>query len=368
MQPYIPQKLPLNDLNYKMLIGLVGEANAALAQYNGMLQGVVNPSILLSPLTTQEAVLSSRIEGTQATLDEVLEHEAGQIYDEDKTADIQEVMNYRRVLVLASETLVDNRPLSLSLLKQMHTILMDSVRGQSKSPGEFRCDQNWIGAPGCPIEEASFIPPSPLQLIDHLQRWESYIESDDVDVLIQTALVHAQFELIHPFKDGNGRIGRLLIPLFLFYKKRLSEPMFYLSEFLENHRDEYYKHLQGISGDGKWNEWIAFFLKCVIQQAKINTSKVRQTLALYDDMKDRISKITHSQYSIHLLDSIFDHPIFKTSDIVKRTGIAKQTVMPLLKQLRDANVLTVVREARGRRPAILAFSHLLNIAEGRDVF
>lgn len=366
MKPYVPQRLPPARLDYGRLIGLVGQANAAIARYDGMLQSLVNPAILLSPLTTQEAVLSSKIEGTQATLDEVLEHEAGQDYDETKTQDIQEIVNYRTALTLARQTL-EARPLSLSLLLQLHKRLMDSVRGQNKSPGEFRKDQNWIGPQGCSQEDATFVPPSPLQLMDHLQAWESYLQGEDVDALIQASIVHAQFEMIHPFKDGNGRIGRLLIPLYLYQKKVLGTPMFYLSEYLEQYREGYYGCLQGISQRSDWDGWIAFFLTAVTQQATANAKKVRQTMDLYEEMKTRIADITHSQHSIRLLDAIFDRPVFQASHIVKQTELAKQTVMPLIKAMRDASILTVLREASGRKPAILAFSKLLNIAEGRSV-
>jgi len=366
MKPYVPQELPPSGLDYGHLIGFVGRANAAIARYDGMLQGLVNPAILLSPLTTQEAVLSSKIEGTQATLDEVLEHEAGQYYDEVKTQDIQEIINYRTALTRAREAL-DACPLTLSLLQQLHTILMNSVRGQNKSPGEFRRDQNWIGPPGCSLEEATFVPPGPLQLLDHLQAWENYLRNDDVDPLVQTAIIHAQFEMLHPFKDGNGRIGRLLIPLCLYGKRVLSSPMFYLSEYLEQHCEDYYRHLQGISQRRDWNAWITFFLIAIIEQAVKNVQKVRKTMDLYEEMKKRISEVTHSQYSIRLLDAIFGRPVFQASHIVKQTGLPKQTVTPLLRSMSKSSILAILRESSGRKPAIFAFPDLLNITEGRDV-
>ncbi|NOZ40100.1 MAG: Fic family protein [Planctomycetes bacterium] len=366
MKPFVPHDLPITSLDYSQLIGLVGQANAAIARYDGMLQSVVNPTILLSPLTTNEAVLSSKIEGTQATLDEVLEHEAGQSYDEEKTKDIQEIVNYRLALTLASETL-EERPLTLSLLQHIHGILLNSVRGQHKSPGEFRKDQNWIGPSGCTQEEATFVPPGPLQLTDHLQAWEAYVQADDIDGLIQTAVVHAQFELIHPFKDGNGRIGRLLIPLFLQRKQLLNSPTFYLSEYLEENRQTYYDLLLGISQREEWNAWIKFFLTAIVEQAKRNTEKVQLTLQLYEQMKAEIADATHSQHAIHLLDAIFDRPVFQTSDMVKRTNLPKQTVMPLLRKLKDAGTLATIREASGRRPAILAFPKLLSITEGKKL-
>jgi Fic family protein len=366
MEPYIPRPLPLPDLDYGRLIRLVGPANAALARYDGLLQSVINPSVLLSPLTNREAVLSSKIEGTQATVDEVLEYEAGIDFGGEKVADIQEVVNCRKSLTLATEALVD-RPITLSLIRQMHAVLMDSVRGANKSPGAFRLDQNWIGPAGCTMEQATFVPPSPLQLQDHLQLWESYLSADDFDVLVQAAIVHAQFELIHPFKDGNGRIGRLLIPLFLFQKRALASPMFYLSEYLESQRDLYYARLRGISQDGDWDAWIEFFLDAIVDQARRNTERVRDILELYERMKRRITELTRSQHAILVLDTLFDRPVFQASDFVHRSGIPKQSAQPFLRTLREAGILHLLREQSGRRPAILAFRELLNCAEGRDV-
>jgi len=368
MKAYIPNELPIQNLDFSRLIRFVGDANAELARYDGLLQGIVNPQILLSPLTTQEAVLSSRIEGTQATLDEVLEQEAGLTDDttSDKSQDIQEIINYRKALMLAKDVLSD-QPLTLSIIRQMHKILLDSVRGKDKTPGEFRKDQNWIGPHGTPIENATFVPPSPLQLNDYLEKWQIYVEGSDVDILIQLAITHAQFELIHPFKDGNGRIGRILIPLFLYRKNILSSPMFYLSAYLEGNREEYYSRLKALSVENDWNGWVEFFLKAVKIQAELNAKKVKEIMGLYESMKNEIVKIIHSQYSIRLLDALFDKPIFQTSDFIQRTSIVKQTAMPLLKKIREAGYLKTLREASGRKPAILAFSKLLNIAEGKKI-
>lgn len=366
MPAHVPAPLPPSGIEIARLVTLVGEANAALARYDGLLQGMVNPAVMLSPLTNQEAVLSSRIEGTQATVEEVLEHEAGQEYDLNKEADIQEILNYRKALTLAAETLTD-RPLRLSLVKALHKELMNSVRGQDKEPGEFRKTQNWIGPYGCTIETATFIPPNPLQLMDHLQAWERYLESDDTDPLLQTAIVHAQFEILHPFKDGNGRIGRLLIPLFLYSKGRLSTPMFYLSAYLEAHRAEYYARLAAVTRENDWTGWTAFFLHAIAEQAKTNITRVRAILALYESMKTRVREITRSQHSAQIVDALFDRPIFRIGDFASRAGIPKPTAHPLLRQLQDAGLLTQLREGSGRRPAILAFPELLNTAEGRKV-
>ncbi len=370
MEPYIPNALPLEGLDYRRLLPLVGQANAALARYDGLLQSIPNPAVMLSPLTTQEAVLSSKIEGTQATMDEVLEQEAGLVKEGEKFRDIQEISNYRRALFASREHLKDY-PIRLGFVRELHRILMDSVRGQNKTPGEFRKDQNWIGPHGCSIEQASFVPPNPLQLPDHLQAWEYYLDSDDTDFLLQTAVVHAQFELLHPFKDGNGRIGRILIPLFLYQKRALSQPMFYLSGYLEHYRTEYYQRLKAISAEGDWNGWIAFLLQAITTQAGQNSSRVMAIQALYEEMKRSIQEATHSQYTMHVLDAIFNKPVFRTSDLTtqlhKDFDIHEKTAQGLLRQMKDAGILRELQAGSGRRPATLCFPQLINVAEGRNV-
>ncbi len=366
MQPYVPQNLPLAGLDFARLIRKIGPANAALARYDGLLQSVINPSVMLSPLTNREAVLSSKIEGTQATVDEVLEYEAGIDFGGEKVKDIQEIVNYRKTLMLATEALAD-RPLSLPLIRQMHGVLMGSVRGAGKNPGEFRREQNWLGTEGCTIEQATFVPPAPLPLRDHLEAMEKYMNGSDVDVLVQVAVLHAQFELIHPFKDGNGRIGRLLIPLFLYQKRTLASPMFYLSEFLEAHRELYYARLRGISHDGDWTTWIEFFLDAVVDQAQTNTVRVRGILELYERMKKQITELTRSQHALKILDTLFGHPIFQSRDFVERSGIRRSTALPFLRKLREAGILHVLRNASGSRSATFVFRELLNCAEGRPI-
>ena len=370
MKPYQPDVLPLQNLDFRLLLPLVGQANASLARYDGLLQGIPNPAVMLSPLTTQEAVLSSRIEGTQATVDEVLEQEAGLLKEGETYEDILEILNYRKALFSAREHL-RAYPIRLSFVRELHRILMNSVRGQDKTPGDFRKDQNWIGKHGCMIEQATFVPPNPLQLSDYLQAWERYLDSDDMDFLLQAAVVHAQFELLHPFKDGNGRIGRILIPLFLYQKKVLSQPMFYLSEYLEGHREDYYQRLKGISEEGDWNGWIAFFLQAVVTQAAQNNDRVAAIKDLYEKMKQAIHAATHSQYTVHVLDAIFSKPVFRSSDLAQQLyrdfDIHEKTTPGLLRQMKDAGILSELQPGSGSRPATLCFPKLINLAEGREV-
>ncbi len=217
------------------------------------------------------------------------------------------------------------------------------------------------------MEQAKFVPPSPLQLLDHLQAFEQYIAGDDIDTLIQCAVVHAQFEIIHPFEDGNGRIGRLLIPLLLYQKRALASPMFYLSEYFEANRELYYLRLRAISDEGDWTGWIEFFLDAILTQALRNTKKVRAILKLYEQMKQRIDELTRSRYALKILDALFDRPVFHSGDFIERSGIPRNSALPFLRTLRDEEVLVTIRESSGPRSAILAFRDLLNCAEGRKV-
>jgi len=366
MKPFIPDTLPLENIDYKRLITLVGKANQELAEYNGLMQAMSNPTLLLSPLTREEAVLSSKIEGTQATAVEVLEHEAGEVYDERKETDIKEIQNYRKALTKAEEQ-AKEFGITLGLLLELHKILMDSVRGENKSPGNFRKDQNWIGPYKCPIEKATFVPPSPLILEEHLRYWENYMKIEDFDLLAQTAIIHAQFEILHPFKDGNGRIGRLIIPLFLYSRGALIRPMFYLSNYLEENRTEYYARLKAISDKRDWNGWIEFFLKGIIEQARMNIIKTRAILELYDETLKKIIDVTRSQYASQLIDAFYDRPIFKVNELAERLGIPKPTIVGLIGKLHEEKILTLLREGSGRRPALYAFYEIINIAEGTEV-
>lgn len=346
----------------------IGQANRALAHYDGILHGVPNPRVMLSPLTTQEAVLSSRIEGTQATFDEVLKFEAGEkLTEEARRQDIHEILNYRRALHDAENEL-KTHPFNLNLLKRMHAVLLKSVRGRDKRSGEFRTNQNYIGLPGTPIEQALFVPPEPMSIPKYLDNWEKYYHSEERDPLVQLALVHAQFEILHPFMDGNGRLGRILVPLFLYEKKVLGRPIFYLSAYLESNRDEYVGRLRALNGPESWNHWIEFFLHALIDQAKLNAEKARAIMSLYEDLKLRVLELTHSQYAVPLLDKLFARPILASSDLFGNKKMpSKPMVMHLLRRLREGNILRVISKGGGPRPQILVLAELVNLCEGKKV-
>jgi Fic family protein len=369
MKPFEPQLLPLGDIEWKPLIPLIGKANRALAHYDGVLLGVPNHEVLLSPLTTEEAVLSSRMEGTQATMGEVYRFEAGDAPEkQSRREDIWEILNYRRALKRA-ESELKTRPFNLNLLLQLHSILLDSVRGQNKARGRFRVEQNWIGAEGTPIEQAEFVPPPAGSLPGLLDNWEKYYHSEESDALVQLAIVHAQFEILHPFLDGNGRLGRILVPLFLHEKKILHRPMFYLSAWLEARRDSYIGLLRPLGkSPGSWNRWIEFFLTGLEEQARINSEKARNILELYDRVITRVLALTHSQYAVPLVDQMFERPVFESRHLkFPEHPASRGAVATLLRILKNAKILKVLRKGSGRRPTSYAFAELINLCEGKAV-
>jgi Fic family protein len=367
-RPFVAQPLPRIGLDWRTLVPAIGRATAALARYDGILHGVPDPGLLLSPLTTQEAVLSSRIEGTLATLGDVLRFEAGEpAASAERQEDIREILNYRKAL-RESERVLARKGFSLDLLKRLHGILLDSVRGRDKTPGQYRTTRVWIGRPGSPIERAYFVPPEPPRVPRLLANLEAYWRSEELDPLVQLALIHAQFEIIHPFRDGNGRIGRMLVPLFLYEKKLLARPMFYLSQYFDTHREEYIARLRRLNGPETWNVWTLFFLRALAEQSTLNANKARAVLALYEYLKSRILDLTRSQYAIPLLDRLFAQPVFASNDLFRDPRMpTKPVVTLLLQRLRDAGILRQLRESRGRRAQVLALAELVNLCEGRKV-
>jgi Fic family protein len=363
---------PPTKTNWERLVPLIGQANAALAKYDGLVQAIPNSSVLLSPLTTQEAVLSSKIEGTNVTMGEVLEIEAGGDSDavtQPQREEAEEIKNYRQALGYAANALRE-RPLSLHLIRELHSLLMQGVRGRSKDPGAFRSEQNWIGPQGCSIEHANFVPIPQEHLMAGLENWAAYVQRrDEPDPLVQLANIHLEFEALHPFKDGNGRLGRMLIPLFLFDRQVLSGPNFYMSGYLEARREQYIDSMRAVSRDGMWTEWCAFFLEGLLDQASENQDKAQAILNLHQKMQRDVAEATHSQFSGRAVEFIFSRPVFSTTQFVEGSEIPRETALRILRVLRSEQVeiLRTIREGVGRRPAILVFPELLNIAEGQRV-
>lgn len=364
-KPHIPERLPveLSSALYDCeIIKLISRANNAMGAYGGFLINTINPMLLISPLVSQEAVLSSKLEGTHATIEDFINYDAGNEVSVSKD-EMQEVMNYRNALFYALEkmsTISDDSeegqhklPLSVRLIKEMHRILLDNVRGQTKSPGEFKTEQNYIGN----SNEITFTPLPPELTMDYMANLENYIHYDEIDLLVQAALIHCQFEMIHPFKDGNGRIGRLLIPLFLYYRDMLPVPTFYMSAFFEKDRTRYLEKLSAVSKNNDYATWIKYFLEGVIQQAEINTMKARKLLDWYNEYKEVCVNDMTSKYAIMLLDEIFKHPAFKAKQIQDVIPGSKGTLYNMLEEFVDKGILKKddkIRNTTYYCPAILS--------------
>ena len=353
-------------LDWRALVPLLGPAAAAVARHDGMLAAIPNHNVLLATLFSQEAVLSSRIEGTQATLEEVLEYEAGkEPASSERREDVIEVMNYRHAMRHA-EHMLSELPLSLRVIRETHSKLLTGGRGKNADPGNYRRVPNWIGPPGCSVENASFVPISASKVPEAMGRWERYMHQEDgADQLVQLALLHAEFEAIHPFLDGNGRLGRMVIPLFLWQKKLIRAPTFYISAYFESHREEYYERLLAVSRDGDCTGWCKFFLRAVQTQAQENVRKTHEILDLYGKLKDQIPGMTRSPNAVLALDWIFERPVSTSVDFAREAGISTVTASRLLDAYSRNEILQVISRGSGRSPKTFLFGELLAIAEVR---
>ncbi|MEM1002241.1 MAG: Fic family protein [Bacteroidota bacterium] len=349
------------EIDYSKLIKEIGEANRALGELKGLLANIPNPDLLTTPLLTKEAVASSKIEGTQATIEDVFKYEAEgkQSQNDSKEQDVREIINYRMAIREAIE-LLNKRAIGSNFIKQLHAILLNSVRGENKDRGNFRKVPVYIGNPGATIDNAIYIPPSAGQVDELISNWEKYVNSEEIlDPLVQTAVAHYQFEAIHPFLDGNGRIGRLLIPISLYDRKILSYPLLYVSEYFENKRDEYYGFLRLVDDENDWESWIRYFLKSIKVQAEDTQSKVKDMLDLYKHTKDQLS-VFNSQYGIELLDIIFETPVVSFTLIKKQIKTnSYQTIYNLLHKFERDKIL---KEITGKeRNKVYVFEDLMQV-------
>jgi Fic family protein len=294
---------------------------------------------LVLPYMRREAVLSSKIEGTQATLSDLLFFEAGQA-EPAKRGDIQEVRNYVEALNHGLSRLPE-LPLSLRLVRELHERLMAGVRGGRSAPGELRSTQNWIGQPGCTLEECTYVPPPVEEMSAALAAWEVYVhQRDATPPLVKCALLHYQFEAVHPFLDGNGRIGRLLIPLFLCAEGYLPQPLLYLSAYFERHRDDYYRRLLLVSQEGAWTQWLAFFLKGVAHQAEDALERSRRILALRGEYRGRLQAQKRvSTVVLGLLDHLFQQPVLSVNQAAEALGVSYPTAKTAVSRLEEAGIL-----------------------------
>lgn len=355
---------PPSAIEYPRIIQGLLTANDALARYDQALVHLHNRELFLAPLRNQEAVLSSRMEGTISTVDEILEYDS----DAEETGDIENVRQdvvetilYRRALNFAQAEMTSGKPMNNHLLRSMHQLLLSLGRGAAKSPGKFKTEQNYIGDERTGI--ISYIPISPEKLVEGLEQLFHYVGTEDHPALVRSAFTHVEFEALHPFKDGNGRIGRMLITLMLWSSGIVSSPHFYISRYMEENKTAYIAHMKAVSSENDWTGWLLFFLKAVKQQAEYNLNAMNQIRELYENMKSMFSEITGSKHAISLLDAVFTTPVFRNQQICKRSGIPPATVNRFTKALLADNrkLLKTARPAAGRRAAVYSFEPLLEL-------
>jgi Fic family protein len=328
---FVPAPLPPDPpLDYNgALQTALSAADRNIGRLDALASILPNPDLFVAMYVRHEAVLSSQIEGTQSTLEDVLAFEAD-AQREDTPKDVEEVVNYVRAMNHGLGRL-DKLPLSLRLLREIHAELMKGVRGGEKSPGEFRTSQNWIGGRDTTLRDAAFVPPPPHELMNALGQLETFIHGtrDSMPLLIRCGLAHAQFETIHPFLDGNGRVGRLLITLMLCEERALSRPLLYLSLFLKAHRAEYYDRLTAIRLQGHWEQWLLFFLRGVSTTALAATQTAHDIIAMRDAHRATVAK---NAKALTLLDHLFRNPTVSVNSVAKRMGCTFPTASRLVNE------------------------------------
>ena len=355
---FVPNSLPPNppiELS-EDIVSLLIKANSRLAVLESVATRIPNVELFVSMYVRKEALMSSQIEGTQATLEDVLDP----LLDANTNRNVADVVNYIKATEFAIERL-QTLPLCNRLIKETHAVLMEGVRGQEKSPGEFRYSQNWIGGQGSTLKNARYIPPSPDDMLDAMSDLEKYINADDeLDSLIRAALIHYQFETIHPFLDGNGRVGRLLITLFLMEKKVLTTPALYISYFLKKNRVEYYDRMTEVRAKGNYEQWVKFFLQAIMESAEDATATIDELIVLHDANVAIISKLGRAAKNVMLVFNYLEsNPIIEIRKTAEALGIAFNTASSAVNRLVDAGILVQTTDTSRNRT--FAYEAYLNI-------
>ncbi len=357
-QAFILDPLPPEFDWSPSLIRALSDADRLIGQLAGEGGRLPNPHILMRPFIRREAVLSSRIEGTQSTLGELLAAEAGASVER-SPADLREVANYVAALEYGKDRLAE-LPLSLRLVREIHETLMRGVRGNLATPGEFRRTQNWIGSPGCTLANASYVPPPPNELMNCLGEWETFLRDRSLPPLFQVALAHYQFEAIHPFLDGNGRVGRLLITLFLIERSVLPTPLLYLSAFFEATRQDYYERLSGVTERGEWLPWLEYFFNGIARQSEDALSRARRINNLLTEWKLSVTGLS-SKVPTHLVILLAENPYWTVNRAAERLGVAYTTAERAIERLESLSILTQTTDAR--RDRVYCAKPILDILE-----
>ena len=360
---YHDGQFPPGIIDYPRIMGDLLAATDALARYDQMLKGLHNSEVFLAPLRNQEAVISSRMEGTISTMDEILkldpEFDESAPADGDVRSEIVETILYQRSLRTAQHNLDRGYPLSPALIKGIHQQLLSFGRGAKKSPGAFKREQNYVGEHGS--GRVSFIPISPEKLNEGMERLFEVVHDEKLPVLLRAAICHLEFEALHPFEDGNGRVGRMLITLMLWKYGAIEAPHFYISRYFEDHKAEYIRQMRNVSEHGTWDEWCQFFLTAVKEQAINNLYQAEHIRSLYEDMKTRFAALLSSKWSVKALDFMFTTPVFRNSRFTHNSGIPAPTAARFSRLLLKEGLLEIVEEAAGQKPATFRFEPLVNI-------
>ncbi len=357
---FMPNPLPPKMIWTDELVSMMEKATLAIGRLAGTGQLLTNPHLLIMPFLRREAVLSSRIEGTQASLSELVLFEI-EPATEQKIPDVREVANYVRALEYGLKRLED-LPLSLRLIREIHEHLMDGVRGQESRPGEFRNSQNWIGTPGDDISNATYVPPPPEKMHEALNDFEKYLhQQGTLPSLVRLAAIHYQFEAIHPFLDGNGRVGRLLMVLLLCVDDILPQPLLYLSAYFNKHREQYYHHLHAVSEKGRWSDWIRFFLLGVIDQATDAVHRADKLLSIREQYRKKCHDMGQSGLPHRAVDELFLSPAVTVKLLAQTLDISWAWANELVHKLENAGIL---REITGKsRNRIYVAESIVNALE-----
>ena len=343
---FVPAPLPPPIAWDGELVAALSGADRAVGRLAGEGWRFPNPHLFISPFLRREAVLSSRIEGTRTTLEELLAAQAGALVGR-ASEDLEEVVNYVDALEYGLERL-DTLPLSLRLIREIHERLMRGVRGDMATPGEFRRSQNWIGPAGCTLSDASYVPPPADELMGCLDALERFLNDDSLPPLVHAGLAHAQFEAIHPFLDGNGRVGRLLITLLLVEREILPSPLLYLSAYFEASREEYYAHLLAVTQEGAWERWLSYFLRGVQVQAEDAINRMEEIDGLFEDWREALAGVQSGRPE-EVLRLFIGNPFWTAGGIAEELGVAYTTARRAIERLEAAGIVSLVGEAKRNR-------------------
>jgi len=342
---FIPDPLPPNINWSTPLISALGEAERNLGRLASLADTLPSPHILVRPFLRREAVLSSRIEGTRASLADLYTYESAQLSFFEPASDVREVHNYVRAMDYGLERL-KTLPVSLRLIREIHKVLMEGVRGEHITPGEFRHSQNWIGPPGSTLDNATIVPPPVEEMRQALDALEKFIHApSDIPPLVRAGLLHYQFEAIHPFMDGNGRVGRLFVILLLIEWKLLSQPLLYLSAFFEARRLDYYDRLLAVSQRGEWENWLLFFLKGISSQSQEAISMIERLHHLRAIYQERLQGERAAERLMNTLDALFERPILNIRQLAAALNVPYRTAQRYIERLEELGIL---REVTGR--------------------